>query len=138
MKRFLVHEAGQMPHVILLPGSPHNDAWRHQEKSQDLRTYMQRHETASAWESRQTWAEMSMVYIPAPSSIGSILEKTFLTQCPSDQADATTSYSRTVTVTGYVLISQARNNFLISACAQTHCACICLQSEVPSTIPVAP
>lgn len=48
------------------------------------------------------------------------------------------SYGRTVTVTGYILISQARNNFLISAWAQTHCARICLQSQVPSTIPVAP
>lgn len=56
----------------------------------------------------------------------------------SDQAGVTASRGRTVTVTGYILISQARKNFLISACAQTHCARICLQSEVPSTIPVAP
>ena len=67
MKGFLVREASQMPHGILLPGSPGNDAWRHQEENQELRTNTQRHETASVWESGETWAEMSVVRIPAPA-----------------------------------------------------------------------
>lgn len=99
---------------------------------------------ASVWESGETWAEMSVICTPAPACPFGSWDplqhpgKISLPQCPSDQADVMASYSRTVTVTGYILISRQRNNFLISACAQARCARICLQLEVPSTIPVAP
>lgn len=44
MKGFLVCEASQMIHRILLSGSPRSDAWRHWENSQEL---TQRNETES-------------------------------------------------------------------------------------------
>lgn len=140
-KGFSGLEASQMPHGILLPGSPCNDAWRQQEKRQELKTNTQ---TASAWKAGETWAEVSLGCIPAPAQpFGSWnpvyhCGKTSLTQRLSGRAGVPVSHSRAVTVTGYILIPQARRNFLISACAQTHCARICLQSEVPSTVPVAP
>lgn len=98
----------------------------------------------SARESRETWEEMSIICTPVPAwPFGSwdsvqYWGKALPSQCLPGQADVTASHGWTATVTGYILISQAHNNFLISACAQTHCACICLQSEVPNTVPVAP
>jgi len=137
-------EAGQMLHRILLPGSPRDDGWRHQEKSQERRSYVQRHEATRVQASGETWAEMSMVCIPAPAwPLGSWDPALHpgtpsLAQCSPDHADVTAPHSRTVTVTGYILISRQRKNFLIFACAQTLCARVCLQLEVPSTIPLAP
>lgn len=64
MKGFPFCGASQMMHSILLSGSPRSDAWRHRENSQEL---TQRYETASAWESGETWEEMSVVCIPVPA-----------------------------------------------------------------------
>lgn len=83
MKGFPLRKAGQMPHSILLPGSPCNDArrhqksqelrtdaWRHQEKTQELRTDTEGHEMASVQESgrKHPWSAPQLQ--PGPLAAG--------------------------------------------------------------------
>lgn len=78
MKGFPVHEAGQMLHSILLPGSPCNDAWRHQEKSQEPRTYTRWQVSGSLGRPGQKCLLSASQPQPAPLAAGihySILER---------------------------------------------------------------
>ena len=67
MKGFPVFEASQMIHSILLSGSPCSDAWGHRENSQEL---TQRYETASAYESRETWKKCPLPASQCPLAAG--------------------------------------------------------------------